>query len=70
MYVVISTECAKQIRIIRYLKNKGNSDFEKLYTRIGLCIKALESINCIDDFPLELRFHEGNQDKIGHLGKP
>lgn len=70
MNVVISKECAKQIRIIRYLKNKGNSDFEKLYTRIGLCIKALESVNCIDDIPFELRFHEGNQDKIGYLGDP
>lgn len=70
MDVVISTECAKQIRIIRYLKNKGNSDFEKLYTRIGLCIKALESINCIDDFPFELRFHKGNLNQVGHLGTP
>lgn len=69
MNVVISTECAKQIKIIRNLKNKRNRDYEKLYMRIALCVKALESVDCIDDVPFELRFHEGNSDKIGHLGR-
>ena len=30
----------------------------------------MESVDCIDDIPFELRFHKGNPDKIGHLGDP
>lgn len=70
MNVIISKECAKQIEVIKILKNKGNENYKRLYERIALCVKALESVNCIDDIPFELRFHKANPDKIGHLGEP
>lgn len=66
MEVIFSKEFQRQLDIVRLVIDKGNIDFYALYNCIGLCVKALESVNCIDD----LRFHEGNQDKIGHLGKP
>lgn len=69
MNVIISEECAKQLKIIEILMNLGNENYRKLYERIALCVKALESVDCIDDIPFELRFHEENSDKIGHLGR-
>ena len=70
MNVIISDECLKQLNVIEYLKNKENKDYEKLYMRIALCVKALESVDCIDDIPFELRFHKGNSNQKGHLKKP
>ncbi len=67
--VIISDECLKQLNVIEYLKNKENKDYEKLYMRIALCVKALESVDCIDDIPFELRFHKGNSNQKGHLKK-
>lgn len=70
MNVIISKECAKQLEVIEFLKNQGNENFRKLYERIALCVKALESVKCIEDIPFQLRFHSGNPNQIGHLGKP
>lgn len=70
MEVIFSKEFQRQLEIVRKIADKGNIDFWVLYNRIGLCVKALESVDCIDDIPFELRFHKGNPDKIGHLGDP
>lgn len=69
MEVIFSKDFQRQLKIIRRLAKKRNIDFLALYKRIGLCVKALESVDCIDDIPFELRFHKGNPDKIGHLGR-
>lgn len=69
MEVIFSKEFQRQLEIVRKIADKGNIDFWVLYNRIGLCVKALESVDCIDDIPFELRFHKGNPDKIGHLGR-
>lgn len=70
MEVIFSNEFQRQLDIVRLVADKGNIDFYALYNRIGLCVKALELVDCIDDIPFELRFHKSNQDKIGHLGDP
>lgn len=70
MEVIFSKEFQRQLEIVRKIADKKNIDFLALYNRIGLCVKALESVNCIDDIPFELRFHKGNSNQKGHLTKP
>ena len=70
MNVILSEECIKQLKIIEILKNKGNKNYGMLYHQIALCVKAIESVDCIDDIPFELRYHQKNSKQIGHLGKP
>ena len=70
MEVIFSKEFQRQLEIVRGLAEKGNIDFLALYQRIGLCVKALGTVNSIDDIPFELRFHKGNLNQVGHLGTP
>lgn len=70
MNVILSEECIKQLKIIEILKNKGNKNYGMLYHQIALCVKAIESVDCIDDIPFELRYHQKNSKQIGHLGHP
>ena len=67
---LFSKEFQRQLDIVRIMADKGNIDFLALYNRIGLCVKALESVDCIDDIPFELRYHQKNSKQIGHLGHP
>jgi len=70
MDIIFSDDFLKQLDIIKTASENGNIDFQVLYARIGVAIKSLSTISSIDDIPFKLRYHDGNNEKIGHLGYP
>ncbi len=60
MNLILSPTFQKQMNVIRYLADKGNSDYKTLYFRIGTVIKVFSQIEKLSDCPFKLRVHNGN----------